>query len=125
MEIVYDTGALLAAERRERTMQLYHTKSLTQGFVPLVPFVVLAQAWRGGPQAELSRVLRGCDREPMTETTAREAGLACALAGTSDIVDAVVVVTAAKRGALVVTSDPGDLSKIAEAIGAPLRLRTI
>lgn len=125
MEIVYDTGALLAAERRDRTMQLYHTKSLTMGFVPLVPFVVLAQAWRGGPQAEISRILKGCDKQPMDEGIAREAGQACAVAGASDIVDAVVVVWAAKRNAVVVTSDPGDLLKIGDATGTWLRLRTV
>jgi hypothetical protein len=28
---------------------------------PLAPVVVLAQAWRGGPQHQISRVLKGCD----------------------------------------------------------------
>ena len=37
-----------AAERRNRTLWLYHDESLAAGTVPVVPAVVLAQAWHGG-----------------------------------------------------------------------------
>lgn len=123
--LVYDTGMLLAAERRNRTLWLYHDESLAAGTVPVVPAVVLAQAWRGGPQPELSRFLRGCHIEPDTTEIARAAGTACAKAGTSDVVDAIVVVTAAARNALVLTSDPDDLRKLAAAMDVPLRVRTV
>jgi hypothetical protein len=33
---------------------------------PIVPVVVLAQTWRGGPQHQISRVLQGCDISRMT-----------------------------------------------------------
>lgn len=123
--VVYDTGALLAAERRNRMVWLRHDDLLARGTVPLVPTAVLAQAWRGGPQPTLSRFLRGCHIEVDCEKTARAAGTACAKAGTGDVVDAIVVVTAAIRDGLIVTSDPDDLRKIAEAIGFSLRLRTV
>jgi hypothetical protein len=43
--------------------------------------------------------------------------VACAASGTADVVDAIVIAIAARHQAPVVTSDPGDLSHIAESIG--------
>lgn len=91
---------------------------LARDIVPVVPVVVLAQAWRGGPQAALSRLLRGCRVELDTEAVGRAAGRACGSAGTADVVDAIVVVTALIHRAAVFTSDPGDLRRIADAVNA-------
>ena len=123
--LVYDTGALLAAERRDTRIWALHDEALARDVVPLVPVVVLAQSWRGGPQASLSRLLRGCRVEPDTEELGRAAGLACAVAGTSDVVDAIVTVTALRHDAVVFTSHPGDLGLIADALNAHLRLHSI
>ncbi len=123
--VVYDTGALLAAERRDARLWALHDEALARDVVPLVPVVVLAQAWRGGPQALLSRLLRGCRVEPDTETLGRAAGRACAVAGTDDVVDAIVIVTALLHHAAVITSDPGDLGRIADALNAPVRLHLV
>lgn len=41
-----------------------------------IPAVVLAQAWRGGPQARLSRVLKSCDIVPDDESVGRAAATA-------------------------------------------------
>jgi hypothetical protein len=87
-----------------------------------VPVVVLAQAWHGGPQPNLSRLLKGCQVVPDDERIGRAAGAACAAAGTSDVVDAIVVVTAAVRAAMIVTSDSRDLVRLGAAIGVQLRL---
>lgn len=86
----------------------------------MLPAVVLGQAWRGGPQARLSRLLHGCRVNPLTESQARAAGRALAASGTSDLIDAAVVVTALDRGDLVVTGDPDDLRRIAAALGREL-----
>ncbi len=123
--VVYDTGVLLAAERRDARLWALHDEALARGVVPLVPVVVLAQAWRGGPQAALSRLLRGCRVEPDTEAMGRAAGRACAAAGTADVVDAMVVVTALLYGAVVFTSDPGDLGAIAVALDTQVRLHRV
>ena len=48
--------------------------------------------------------------------------MACAAAGTADVVDAIVVATAVRYQAPVVTSDPGDLTHIAESIGMKIQL---
>ena len=57
--LVYDTGALIAAERGERRMWALHAEALHRGVLPSVPAGVLAQAWRGGPQPQLSRPSSG------------------------------------------------------------------
>ena len=88
--------------------------------MPTVPAAVLAQVWRGGPQPMLSRMLDGCVVEPLDHPTARATGAACAMASTADVVDASVVVGALRRGDVVVSNDPDDLTRIAEAIGLPL-----
>ena len=89
---------------------------------PIVPVVVLAQAWRGGPHHQISKVLKACDILPDDERMGRAAGLACAASSTTDVVDAIVVATAVRHQASVVTSDRGDLSRIADAIGVKIRL---
>ncbi len=124
--VTYDTGALVAAERDDRRMWALHAGYLAEEVIPTVPAPVLAQAWRGGPrQASLSRLLRMCDTEPMSEELARNAG---ALAGRSDhddIVDVSVVEGAARRGDAVVTSDVTHIRKIAEAAGTRLRIEPV
>lgn len=123
--IIYDTGALVAAERRTKRMWALHAEILSAGIVPIIPAVVLAQAWRGGPQAELSRLLKGCEIVSDDEAIARSAGRACALAETNDVVDAIVVVTAIAQNSLVITSDKGDISVLAKAIGTPVGIHAI
>ena len=123
--VVYDTGALLAADRRDTRLWALHAEALARDVIPLVPVVVLAQAWRGGPQASLSRLLRGCRVEPDTEALGRAAGTAGAVAGTSDVVDAIVIVIALRHDAVIFSSDPGDLGLIADALNAHVRVHRI
>lgn len=120
--IVYDTGALLAAERRDPDFLALHDEATAARIRLIVPVVVLAQAWRGGPQHQISRVLNGCDILPDDAGIGRAAGVACAASGTSDVVDAIVIATAVRHQAAVVTSDPGDLTRLADAIGVRIRL---
>ena len=120
--IVYDTGALVAAERRNPDFLALHDELTAARIRPIVPVVVLAQAWRGGPQHQISKILKACDILPDDERMGRAAGLACAASGTADVVDAIVVATAVRFQAPVVTSDHGDLSRIADAIGVKIRL---
>ncbi|MGH3974428.1 MAG: PIN domain-containing protein [Pseudonocardiaceae bacterium] len=123
--LIYDAGALIAAERGRREFLAMHRESLAAEIDPIVPDVVLAQVWRGSAdQVLLSRVLAGCEVSATGERTARAAGVACGRAKTSDVVDAVVVVTAVRLAAPVVTDDPKDLRRLADSLGAPLVLRT-
>jgi len=114
--VTYDTGALIAAERGERRMWARHRALLLRRVVPVVPAPVVAQCWRGTPrQAQLARLLAGCEIETLDNTRARATGTLAGSARTADIVDACVVEGAIRRGELVITSDEGDLTAIAAA----------
>ncbi len=123
--LTYDAGALVAAERNDRAMWALHRRALERGLRPTVPVGVLAQVWRGGPQAELSRILKGCRVESLDATSGRAAGNACGRAGTSDVIDATVVVGSIARGDLVVTADVDDITHLASALDARLEIRRI
>ena len=84
-------------------MAVLHRRVNSRGLRPTVPSVVLAQAWRGGPQPNLSRILKGCVIEAVAENAAREIGKLLAANGSSDVVDAAVVISAARRGDLVLS----------------------
>lgn len=123
--VTYDSGALIAGERGSRTVWALHRRALERGVRPTVPTVALGQVWRGGPQAQLSRLLRGCRIDPLSDPQARSAGAALAASEGSDLVDAAVVVTTIARGDLVVTSDPDDLRLIASAIDREIELHVV
>src|SRR6266700_787724 len=95
--IVYDTGALLAAERRNPDFLALHDEVTAARIRPLVPVVVLAQAWRGGPQHQISRVLKGCDIIADDGRTGRAAGIGCAASRTADVAGALVIATAGRH----------------------------
>lgn len=115
--LTYDTGALIAAERDERILWSLHRAALGRGIAPTVPVAVLAEAWRGGPQHQLSRLLKGCRVESMNEVQARAVGTLIGRSGLVDIVDVAVVEGASRRGDAVVTSNRGHIEQVADAAG--------
>jgi hypothetical protein len=81
---------------------------------------VVWQVWRDGArQARLARLLRGCEVESVDEPIARAAGQLLGRSRTADGVDAVVVLCAARRGGVVYTSDPDDLTHLAAHLDSP------
>jgi hypothetical protein len=123
--LTYDTGALVAAERDDRIMWSLHRAALRRGLPPMVPAGVLAEGWRGGPQANLSRLLKGCDIEDLTKTRARAVGTLAARANHDDIVDVSVVEGAVRRNHAVVTSNLGHIRKVATAAGANITIHSV
>jgi hypothetical protein len=82
----------------------------------MVPAPVVAQCWRGTPrQAQLARLLAGCEIESLDDVRAKATGT-LAGARTKDIVDASVVEGALRRDDLIISSDEGDLSSMAAAV---------
>jgi rRNA-processing protein FCF1 len=120
--VVYDSGALIAAERNDKRFAALHRRWLGAGVTPVVPPVVLAQVWRDGRrQAQLSRLIAGCRPLPLDFERARMVGELMTVSGTRDIVDAAVVVAARElRPVAVVTSDRGDIAQLASALGISL-----
>jgi hypothetical protein len=129
MKITYDAGALIAAERSNPLVWAVHLDAIAAGERPVVPSVVIWQVWRDGArQALLARLLSGCKIELIDGRLARAAGELLGRAGGNDGVDAVVVLSAARRGGIVYTSDPGDLRKLMECLGpvtTPFVLRRV
>jgi hypothetical protein len=78
----------------------------------IVPAGVVGQAWRGGGrQARLARLLNARDVlvEPLIDAGARAAGVLCGITGTTDVIDATVLLTARRHDGIVISSDRGDL----------------
>ena len=124
--VTYDTGALVAGERDNRRMWALHAGYLAEEVIPTVPAPVLAEAWRGGSrQASLSRLLRMCDTEPMSEDQAKNVGVLAGKSDHDDIVVVCVVEGAIRRGDAVVTSNATHIRKVAEGAGARLRIESI
>lgn len=122
--VVYDAGALIAAERGSRAMWALHRRLLERDVQPAVPAVALAQAWRGPRKVQLARLLRSCVVMPFTERDARIAGVALARSETNDVVDAGVALAAGLLGTIV-TSDPGDLNAVARATGSRAKIHVV
>jgi hypothetical protein len=123
--LTYDTGALVAAERNDRLVWALHRAALARELPPVVPAGVLAEGWRGGPQAALSRFLKGCHIEDLSEEQARKVGALAAKAGHDDIVDVSVVEGAIRRHHAVVTSNSTHIRKVAQAGGATLEIHPV
>jgi predicted nucleic acid-binding protein len=80
-----------------------------------IPSGVVGQAWRDGrTQVALARFLRADEVEivPLDERIARSSGELCGATGTSDVIDASVVILARERGDVIVTSDADDLRRL-------------
>jgi hypothetical protein len=126
--LVLDAGALIALDRNDRSTWALLAVVSREGGVVQVPAGALAQAWRRGgpPQALLGRALAHCDEVPLDGLAARATGMLCARAGHADVVDGSVVVAAAgmaeRTDATVLTSDPRDLRRLVDAIGARIRI---
>jgi len=68
--VVYDAGALIAAERNDRALGADHRVRLEQGIIPIIPAAVIAEASWLSRQAQLRRLLRGCDVADLDENIA-------------------------------------------------------
>jgi predicted nucleic acid-binding protein len=117
VNVVYDAAVLVAADRNERRVWAEHKARLEFCIVPLVPAPVVVQASRSPQQVQLRRFLSGCAVLPLDESEAHEAGQLLGKTRTTDVVDAVVVTTALRRKAIIVTSDPVDIERLVAASG--------
>ncbi|MFD0199421.1 MULTISPECIES: PIN domain-containing protein [Saccharothrix] len=125
--LILDAGALIHVEANPRG-RVYGAcrDALEAGAPALLPTVVLAQVWRAGSrQAPVAMLRRMCRSVPFSEDVAEAVGRLLALAGTADVVDAAVVIGAIGHNCAVLTSDPGDLGKLADAAGVRVPLVVI
>lgn len=113
--ITFDAGGLIALERNDRRIfSILHT-ALEDGDRIIVPATALAQVIRNpAKQVRLWRMIQFDKTEvvPLDGSHAQAIGALLAETGTSDIVDAHVVICAQTAGYAVITSDPLDLRRL-------------
>lgn len=111
MNFTYDTGMLIALERRkQRALDLY-ARANERGARVTVPTPVLGEWWRGRSDVR-NRILSFVVVEPLSEALAKCAGEAMSCVKGATLVDAIVMASASTRGDIVVTSDIDDLMRL-------------
>jgi hypothetical protein len=106
---------LIALDRGERRMISLLDHAVTARKAFRIPAGVVGQVWRDGRmQATLARFLKAPEVEivPLDEHLSRSCGELCGATGTSDVIDASVVIVAKDRTDVILTSDDDDLRRL-------------
>lgn len=104
----YDTGMLIALERKKPRAMAIHERLFERGMPITAPWIVVVEFWRARTDRR-EAILRSVDIEPPSIALAKRAGEAVA-AVRAGLADAIVMASAAQRGDVVYTSDFEDLS---------------
>lgn len=116
--LILDSGAVIALAAGNHRARAFLERAVRQGSLVAIPAVVIAETTRGGARdAPVNRVINAVDETPpATVATARQAGRLLAASGLADAtVDALIVAEAVLNAdTIVLTSDFGDLSALAE-----------
>jgi hypothetical protein len=118
--VLYDAGALVAADRSDRQLWVDHRARLELGLVPLTTAPVVAQVSRSTRQVQLRRFLRGCRVVDFAIDVAHQVGSLVAQSRITDVVDVHLVVVAAKSHAAIITSDAPDIERVAASLAEPV-----
>ena len=112
MTFTFDTGMLIALERRKQRATEAFRNIVRRGFLPIVPAVVYVEWWRGRSNIR-EEILAAVVVEDMPPSLCRAAGEALGAVKGSTLTDAVVMASAALRGGgIVYTSDVDDLKRL-------------
>ena len=113
MTFTFDTGMLIALERRKQRATEAFRNIVRRGFLPIVPAVVYVEWWRRGRSNIREEILAAVVVEDMPPSLCRAAGEALGAVKGSTIADAIVMASAALRGGgIVYTSDVDDLKQL-------------
>ena len=107
----YDTGMLIGIDRRKRRALAVHEWLLEERVPVSVPWVVVAEFWRGRTDRR-EAILRTVDIEAPTVKLAKSVGEALCKVKEATLVDTVVMASAALRGDVVYTCDVDDLGRL-------------
>ena len=114
--VTFDAGGLVALDRDDRRVIALLARAAELRALVTIPATALAQAIRNpSKQARLARLVRQPTTRlaPLDGPDATSVGILLATSRTSDIADAHVVVCARRNQQPIVTSDPGDLRRLA------------
>jgi hypothetical protein len=116
--VIYDAGVLIAADRPKRRVWAEHRVRLEAGLIPMVPAPVVAQVSRSPKQAQMGRLLRGCEVVAFDAAAAHAAGALLGKTRTRDVVDASVAELSTRKLADIVTDDADDIRRLLAAANA-------
>lgn len=116
--LILDAGVFIAVERCDREVNRALQEARFEGVPLRTSAVVLGQVWRGGrgKQVPVARLLDLVTTLPVDLPTGLATGVLIGKAGTSDPIDAAVVL-AAQSGDTIMTSDPDDITHLVTTAG--------
>jgi hypothetical protein len=125
VKVILDAGAFVAIERRDRRIEAM-LRVLHEQRVPLwTSAAVVAQVWRNSrKQALLARILFGVGVRALAPGDDTQIGELLAITRTDDMVDGHVALLADDTDRIM-TSDPGDLSRLVEARGVDAEIISV
>jgi hypothetical protein len=125
VKVILDAGAFVAIERRDRRIEAM-LRVLHEQRVPLwTSAAVVAQVWRNSrKQALLARILFGVGVRALAPGDDTQIGELLAITRTDDVVDGHVALLADDTDRIM-TSDPGDLSRLVEARGVDAEIISV
>lgn len=123
-DVILDAGVLIELERRNRQARLWWDEAVRRGDLLMTTAVTVAEVWRGygqGRNWELRQVLNALDVLSISRTLGEAAGelLADAGMGRQHVPDALLVISAQRRHADVISYDRGDVWLLASYAGVP------
>ncbi|MGH3837687.1 MAG: hypothetical protein ACRDSF_18595 [Pseudonocardiaceae bacterium] len=120
MTLVLDAGALIAYEHGDRTVRAFLERASRTGVDVRTTAGAVAQVWRDGArQARLTLLLQGLLEVELTRERTRRIGTLLGQAGRRDVIDGSLV-DAAVDGDEILTTDPDDITALAQYSGKNL-----
>ena len=124
--LVYGVGALHAAARGDRMMWALHRAALSNGIVPVIPAVAVAEGYRTEARSDrIAELLAGTEVEPFNAEAARRAGELAAHCDTSEMAVMAVMELADRRNLAVVAQRQTVLRAAATMLGHELVLYAV
>lgn len=124
--LAYGLGALHAAARGDRMMWALHRAALSNGIVPVIPAVAVAEGYRAEARSDrIGELLAGTEVEPYTGDVARRSGEIAARCDTSDLAAVALVELAERRNCAVVAQRQAVLRTAASLLGHALVLYVV
>jgi len=111
-----DASVLVSVARNDKAATSFAEYAKRSGVALHTTAPVVSQVWRNPRQVLLARFLKGLNVHDYYVASMRPVGELMASTGTSDVVDAHLVITAHWLGLDVLTGDPKDISTLAGAL---------
>ena len=120
--LILDSGGVSAIADGNPVARATVARARNDGYLVAIPTPAVTEVHTGRREhALIDRVLKAVDHEiPSTPRVARLAGVLRAKSGVTDVVDAIVVAEAIESTpAIVLTSDPTDISRLLDVAEVP------